>query len=303
MIYNVGSINIDYVYRVPHLVKPGETLASETLVRVLGGKGANQSVALAQAGAQVSHVGQLGENDLWALTQLSEFGVNVDNVATIDEPSGHAIIQVDDSGENSIVLFGGANQQLTPAQLNQAFKTAATGDWVLIQNECNELAEVFKIAAANELPLVFNPAPMSASVLELPLENAHCLILNEVEANFLAGAGVNGGGSDVASLVRALIERFPKTIVALTMGAQGAMLIENREITSFASPTVNAVDTTGAGDTFVGYFLASLDAGRSLEDAANIACHAAAMSVTAEGATPSIPAQADVLKFMNTVTV
>jgi len=234
VIYNVGSINIDYVYRVPHLVKPGETLASETLVRVLGGKGANQSVALAQAGAQVSHVGQLGENDLWALTQLSEFGVNVDNVATIDEPSGHAIIQVDDSGENSIVLFGGANQQLTSAQLNQ-------------------------------LPLVFNPAPMSASVLELPLENAHCLILNEVEANFLAGAGVNGGGSDVASMVRALIERFPKTIVALTMGAQGAMLIENREITSFASPT--------------------------------------AMSVTAEGATPSIPAQADVLKFMNTVTV
>jgi len=298
VIYNVGSINIDYVYRVPHFVQPGETLASQSLLRVLGGKGANQSVAIARAGAKVTHVGRVGKTDQWALTQLSEFGVNVNSVATSDEPSGHAIIQVDDAGENSIVLFGGANQQQTPGQLKTALDAAGPEDWFLIQNECNGLSDVFNIAAQKNIPLAFNPAPMGDEVMGLPLNQARCLILNEVEAAGITDT-VGPGGAKIDTMVRELAQRFPSSLVALTLGAAGVKLIDQGEVSSIAAPSVTAVDSTGAGDTFVGYFLAGLVDGRSSADAAKMACHAAALSVTVEGATPSIPSQAELLKFMN----
>jgi len=295
MIFNIGSINIDYVYRVPHLVAPGETLASHSLSKVLGGKGANQSVAIAQAGAEVSHVGRISSTDTWALQQMSDLGVNVHNVETSDEPSGHAIIQVDDAGENSIVLFGGANRQLTQNQLSQALSTATSSDWLLIQNECNGLEDVFALASEKQCPVAFNPAPMSSDVLELPLPQAHCLIVNEVEANGIVGEKSLGAGA----LVQALVQRFPSSMVALTLGAAGVRLINDGDVTEIASPSVKAVDSTGAGDTFVGYFLANLVAGHAATDAARKACFAAALSVTKEGATPSIPSERDVVNFVN----
>lgn len=295
MIFNVGSINIDYVYRVPHLVAPGETLASHSLSKVLGGKGANQSVALSRSGAEVSHIGRLSSTDTWALQLMNELGVNTDFVETSDEPSGHAIIQVDDAGENSIVLFGGANQQLTRAQLSKALDAATANDWLLIQNECNGLSDVFALAAEKQCFLAFNPAPMNVDVLQLPLTQAHCLIVNEVEA-----AGVVGNAALSADdLVKALVQQFPNALVALTLGVDGVRLIDNGMVTSIAAPSVQAVDTTGAGDTFVGYFLSGLMAGISAVEAAHKACFAAALSVTHEGATPSIPSDADVLNFMN----
>ncbi len=293
MIYNIGSINIDYVYRVPHLVTPGETLASHSLLQVLGGKGANQSVAAVKAGAVVSHVGRVNNNDVWALEQLANLGVNIDLVEASDGPSGHAIIQVDDSGENSIVLFGGANQQLTQPQLQKALSSATTNDWVLVQNECNGLPDVFELAAAKNLSVAFNPAPMSKEVLSLPLNRTHCLIMNEVEA-----ADIVGVGSDsIDDKVSALIQRFPDSIIALTLGAAGVKLIQDSNVVSISSPKVKAVDTTGAGDTFVGYFVAGLVEGQDPQTAAIMACHAAALSVTIEGATPSIPSRVDVASF------
>ena len=299
MIYNVGSINIDYVYRVPHLVLPGETLASRSFSRVLGGKGANQSVAIAKAGAEVAHVGRVCLSDNWALKQMVELGVNVDCVESSNEPSGHAIIQVDDVGENSIVLFGGANQQLTSEQLSQALGEATSKDWFLIQNECNGLSDVFDRAAAQNIPLAFNPAPMSEDVMALPLNQAQCLILNEVEAGAITNLGDQAGGSAIDDMTRELMRLFPSSTVVLTLGAAGVRLIDGGQVVSIASPAVTAVDTTGAGDTFVGYFLAGLGHGKEAFDAANIACSAAALSVMSEGATPSIPSNEDVLKFMN----
>jgi len=294
MIFNIGSINIDYVYRVPHLVAPGETLASQSLVKVLGGKGANQSVAIALSGAAVSHVGRVSASDSWALHEMSDFGVNVDHVIASDAPSGHAIIQVDDVGENSIVLFGGANQQLHRNQLNDALSSASADDWLLIQNECNGLDDVFALATEKRCSLMFNPAPMHPDVLNLPLNAAHCLVVNEVEANALVGEASLGADE----LVQALMQRFPKAIVALTLGAAGVRLINHGQVSDIKSPSVEAVDTTGAGDTFVGYFLSNLVGGESPEEAARKACFAAALSVTGEGATPSIPTHADVLNFM-----
>ncbi len=294
MIYNIGSINVDYVYRVPHLVKPGETLASHELSTVLGGKGANQSVAAARAGCPVSHVGCIGQSDQWALEQLNGWGVDTKPVRSVDGPSGHAIIQVDDAGENSIVLFGGANHQLSADQLNEALTDAEQSDWVLLQNECNALDEVFAQAKAKSLSLAFNPAPMSESVLQLPLEQVNCFIVNEVEAR---GVVANEHGS-AQELVSALAQQFPKSIVALTLGAGGVELIHAGHVTHCSAPSVDAVDTTGAGDTFVGYLLAGLVAGLEPVVAAHKACFAAALSVTKPGATPSIPTAKDVEQFM-----
>ncbi len=287
-VFNFGSINIDKVYRVPHLVQPGETLSSRTLETVLGGKGANQSVALARAEIDVRHIGRIGEADQWAAEQMQAAGVDMQGVEQVEGPSGHAIIQVDDEGENSIILHGGANQSFDRQVLEQQLSEARPGDWVLMQNECNGIAEVFDIARQRQLSIAFNPAPMTDAVRQLPLAHCDVLIVNETEASALAQSG------DADAALAILAERYPDTRLVLTLGARGAMLQYAGEQLREAAVAVDVVDTTGAGDTFVGYFLAGLLQGLTDRDALQRACRAAALSVTVAGATPSIPTLADV---------
>jgi len=291
-VFNFGSINIDYVYRVPHLVQAGETLASQSLNVVLGGKGANQSVALARAGCAVVHIGRLSSADAWAGDQLHDFGVDTGALEFIDTASGHAIIQVDDNGENSIVLHGGANQSFDLAALQKLLEPAKPGDWLLIQNECSGLEHVFQIAQNRQLNIAFNPAPMTPAVAQLPLQQCKLLFVNEVEAAQLTGK------QEQAHIIEALAERYPETTIVLTLGSKGASLIDGTSTTTVAAPTVDVVDTTGAGDTFVGYYLASVIAGQSAEEALQTACAAGALAVTVAGATPSIPDQATVARFI-----
>lgn len=287
-VFNFGSINIDMVYRVPHLVQPGETLSSRSLETVLGGKGANQSVALARAGIDVRHIGRIGEADQWAAEQMKAAGVGMQAVEQVDGPSGHAIIQVDDSGENSIILHGGANQSFDRAVLEQQLSEAEAGDWLLMQNECNDIAEAFDIARQRKLSIAFNPAPMTAAVRQLPLEHCDVLIVNETEAADLAES------DDPDKALAILAERYPNTRLVLTLGSRGALLQHEGQQVQEAAVPVDVVDTTGAGDTFVGYFLAGLIQGLAEKDALRRACRAAALSVTVAGATPSIPTLADV---------
>jgi ribokinase len=159
-VYNYGSINIDLIYRVPHLVMPGETLSSQSMDTLLGGKGANQSVAVARAGTSVCHVGRVGRADQWAVEQMLAAGVDVTHVEQIDGASGHAIIQVDDQGENSIILHGGANQSFTRSILENCLSEASADDWLLLQNECNDISVAFDIAVSKGMKIMFNPAPM-----------------------------------------------------------------------------------------------------------------------------------------------
>jgi len=287
-VFNFGSINIDMVYRVPHLVQPGETLSSRTLETVLGGKGANQSVALARAGIDVRHIGRIGEADQWAAEQMQAAGVDMLGVEPLAGPSGHAIIQVDDKGENSIILHGGANQSFDREVLEQQLSEASPGDWLLMQNECNDITEAFDIARQRKLSIAFNPAPMTDAVRQLPLEHCDVLIVNETDAADL----VQSVDPDAALTI--LGERSPDTRLVLTLGARGAMLQYAGEQLREAAVAVDVVDTTGAGDTFVGYFLAGLLQGLADRDALQRACRAAALSVTVAGATPSIPTLADV---------
>lgn len=288
-VFNFGSINIDYVYRVPRFVQPGETLASESLETVLGGKGANQSVALARAGIDVVHLGRLGKSDQWAVDALSQFGVNTRSIELLEGPSGHAIIQVDVNGENAIVLHGGANQSFDATTIESLLKDASAGDWLLLQNECNALDEAFDIATRMQLNIAFNPAPMSDNVARLPLERCQVLILNEVEAAQLAGTTSDVATAQHDELINTLQQRYPDAIIALTLGSKGATLLHDNKVTNVSTPVVEVVDTTGAGDTFVGYFLAGLISGLPAEQALQRACAAGALAVTVAGATPGIP--------------
>ena len=308
-VYNFGSINIDHVYRVSHFVQPGETLASHSLETVLGGKGANQSVALARAGAAVTHLGRISQSDVWAKEALETFGVDVSGIQLMKSASGHAIIQVDDNGENAIVLHGGANQSFDENALRKLLSGAKPGDWLLIQNECNALADVLAVAQQHEMKIAFNPAPMDSAVANLPLAQCDLLILNEVEALQLAytdSAPANSAfnsDQDDDPLYAQLRDRYPDCLIVLTLGGKGALLLHHDGITRMNAPEVSVVDSTGAGDTFVGYFLCGLIDKMSPEAALQRACAAGALAVTVAGATPGIPSRSDVDELVSKLSL
>lgn len=286
MLHNFGSINLDHVYRVPHLVRPGETLASHDYRVGLGGKGANQSLAMAKAGGHVCHWGRLGRQDAWARDILSRAGVDVSHVALVDAPSGHAIIQVDDRAENAIILFPGANHGFRRADLNELVAATQPGDWLLTQNECLGLDKLFPLAGDHGLKIAFNPAPMTEDVLKLPLTRCQLVFVNRTEAAGITGLTPDAGGE---ALLDALVTRLPATEVVLTLGGEGAWYQQGNRRLHQPALSVKAVDTTGAGDTFIGYFMAALQAQLPIDACLKRASIAAALAVQRPGAAESIP--------------
>jgi ribokinase len=288
-ILNFGSVNIDHVYQVPHFVRPGETLASTRYDRFAGGKGFNQSVALARAGAEVHHAGRIGADGAWLRHVLAQDGANVRHLEVVDGPTGHAIIQVDAAGQNCIVLSGGANRTITADDAAGVLADFGAGDLLLLQNEISALSEIMHLAAARGLKIAFNPAPMGAEVLDYPLELVDLFIVNEVEA-----AGLCGKTADPASTLRLLRGQFPKAHFLLTLGPRGAMAMADGEPVAVPPRDVPVVDTTAAGDTFIGYFLATRTSGVPLRESLVRATIAASLCVSRPGASPSIPARAEV---------
>jgi ribokinase len=263
-------------------VQPGETLASRGLETGLGGKGANQSVAIARAGIGVAHIGRVSTSDAWAVDTLRSAGVLIDHIELVEEASGHAIIQVDDQGENAIVLHGGANQSFDTERI-EAIIASHSVDYLLMQNECNLLAEALEVAHRHALKVVLNPAPMTERIKDLPLHQLDTLIVNEVEAAALTDK------SNIADIILAIQSTLPNTRTVLTLGAQGAVLLHGGQKINANAVEVDVVDTTGAGDTFVGYFLAGLVQGLSDNESLERACLAAALAVSQPGAISSIP--------------
>ncbi|SFC52936.1 ribokinase [Kushneria avicenniae] len=296
-VYNYGSINIDHVYRVPHLVRPGETLSSTDYQIVLGGKGANQTIALARAGGQASHWGQLGRADDWALETLKDAGANIDNVALLESASGHTVIQVDDDGENAIVLFGGTNQRFTPERIGELINGADSDGWLLLQNECNAIEDVIRQALARGLKVAFNPAPMTPAIRELPLSELSLLFVNRGEAAALVELEED---SDADTLIEALQTALPGVNIVLTLGSEGAWRLDGERGDTLYQPArpVQAVDTTGAGDTFIGYYMAALQAGFDDTTCLERATAAAALAVQRAGAATGIPTVEEVETFL-----
>ncbi len=286
MLHNFGSINLDHVYRVTHLVRPGETLASHDYRVGLGGKGANQSLAMAKAGGCVSHWGRLGRQDAWARDTLSRAGVGVSRVTLVDAPSGHAIIQVDDRAENAIILFPGANHGFRRADLSELVAGTQPGDWLLIQNECIGLDKLIPLADGHGLKIAFNPAPMSEEVLKLPLSRCRLLFVNRTEAAGLTGLALDARAE---ALLDALGAQLPAAEIVLTLGSEGAWYLQGDQRLHQPALPVKAVDTTGAGDTFIGYFMAARQAELSVGECLMRATTAAALAVQRQGAAESIP--------------
>lgn len=282
-ILNFGSVNIDHVYRVEHLVRPGETIASSDYRQFSGGKGFNQSIALARAGAKVSHAGRIGADGVWLREQLASDGADVRFLEVIDGPSGHAIIQVDAAGENSIILFGGANRTFTPQDAAAILAHFGAGDWLLLQNEISAMPEILRLAGERGLRVVFNPAPMGPEVLDYPLDGVSMFVVNETEGEAFTGE------SEPDAILAGMRARFPGATVVLTLGAEGAIYDVGDRRIAVPAQKVTAVDTTAAGDTFIGYLLAGLAAGDDPQAALEIATRAAAICVTRPGAAPSIP--------------
>ncbi len=282
-IYNLGSINADYFYRVPHLPGPGETLSSTGYTRGLGGKGANMSVAAARAGARTIHIGAVGSDGLWARDQMMESGVDTRHVATLtDTPTGHAIINVDDAGENAIVLLPGANHAIPDETCAAALSEAATGDTLLVQNETLNQAKTAKTARDLGLYVAYAAAPFDAAATADILPYLDFLILNEVEAAQLTQS--TGKTPDALGIADVII----------TLGAKGARWIFKTETRDFPAMPVTPVDTTGAGDTFTGYVLAARDRGLPMEQSIALATRAAALMVTRHGTADVIPDLKDV---------
>lgn len=295
-VFNYGSINIDHIYRVPHLVQSGETLSSTHYQQVLGGKGANQSLALARAGAEVIHLGRYHAADKALLQSMHDAGVNMQQLQTVGTPSGHAIIQVDDAAENAIVLYAGANHSFIADELPGLLNSAAQGDWLLLQNECSCTAEMIEIAAERGLRVAFNPAPMTAQVKALPLDKLALLFVNQVEVLQLLDADPQA--TPQADWLTAQLQRhFPQTEVVVTLGAQGVRYFYQGETHFVAAEKVEAVDTTGAGDTFTGYYLQAMLSGLPVSDCLRRASLASALCVQKAGASVSIPHAAEVDAF------
>jgi ribokinase len=274
-VINFGSLNIDLVYHVREFARPGETISATGFARFAGGKGLNQSVALARAGAEVFHAGAVGADGGFLLDVLRESGADCSAVAVDPEvPTGHAVIQVADSGENLIVLYPGANHRITPELTERALANAEVGDILLLQNEISSIPGIMRAASKRGMRIFFNPAPMTSAVAEYPLELVDTLIVNETEWEAVAGC------------------QLPSALNILkTLGARGA--VYNDDIRVPADHVDRVVDTTAAGDTFIGYFIAELLRGAGVSAAMTTAAAASAWCIQRPGASPSIPWRKD----------
>ena len=283
-ILNFGSLNIDYVYRVPRMVCPKETLACDGMEQFLGGKGFNQSVALARAGAPVFHAGLIGEDGGVFLDACREYGIDAGHIRRIPGRSGHTIIQVDPAGENCILLYGGANRALDEAYIEQVLADFSAGDILLLQNEVNCLDVLIRAAHRRGMRILLNPSPCNEALDACDLRLVDCLLVNEVEGEQLSGE------SDPARIPDAILRRYPGMLVLLTLGSRGAVFArQGQRVYQPAIRAGDTVDTTAAGDTFTGYFAAGLLEGLPVEQNLRRSAAAAGIAVTRKGASPSIP--------------
>lgn len=298
-ILNFGSLNIDYAYDVDHFVRAGETLASRALNRYPGGKGLNQSIALARAGASVIHAGKVGADGKFLVDLLATNDVDTSLVAVSnDERTGHAIIQRDPAGNNCILLYGGTNKTVDDELIESVFSRVSECDWLLLQNEISNLAHIVTLGKRHGMRIALNPSPAGGIQDVLNLDLIDLLILNEIEASAFTGLSATASPEDLA---RGLIEKYPRAAIVLTLGKSGSMYLEGDAEPVFQEAyTVRAVDTTAAGDTFTGYLLAGIIAGDGIRASMMHASAASAIAVTRPGAAVSIPKKSEVENFILT---
>ena len=287
-----GSLNIDHTYQLPHLVRPGETLASDSYHKSEGGKGFNQAVALAKAGQEVYLAGAIGQDGLFLRDYLQELGVHTEHLCVLDAPTGHAMIQLDTEGQNCIILFGGTNGMITEAMIDEVLADFGAGDYLLLQNEISHVDSIICAAHAKGMHIILNPSPMSPELLTWPLELVEWFILNEIE-----GADITGK-TQPEEMLDELLRRYPACHVVLTLGERGSVYADAIQRMDQSIVSAHTVDTTAAGDTFTGYFIHALLQGEAIQQALKTAACASAITVSRPGAGRSIPAAEEVQAAM-----
>ena len=294
-VVNFGSLNIDHVYAVDHFCRAGETIHTKSYTQNAGGKGLNQSIAVSRSGQKVHHAGLLGPEGTRLAELLSGSGVDLRYLKHTDVPQGHAVIQVQPDGQNCIFLYGGSNQAVTPQEIDGVLMQLNAGDYLLLQNEIANLTYLLRAAARRGLRVVLNASPISDELLNADLSGVDWLVVNEIECAAMAGCG------DAQAGYETLKQRYPSLGILLTLGSEGSVSWKDgTEVRQCAYP-VKAVDTTGAGDTFMGYFVGCLAQGMERQTAMQYASMASAISVTRPGAAASIPLMDEVRAAVETL--
>lgn len=287
-ILNFGSLNIDYVYSVDHIVSPGETISSLSLNIFEGGKGLNQSIALARAGASVFHAGCVGEDGMRLLELCKREDIDVGHVTILPQNTGHAIIQVSSTGQNSIIVCGGTNKMITKDMVDTTLECFEQGDFLVLQNEINLLEYIIDEAYERGMRIALNPSPFNSNIAKCKLKKVSIFLLNEIEAQQITGT------EELDSIIKTMRRLYPDAQTVITLGERGAVYLDSNDMYNIEAKRVDAVDTTAAGDTFTGYFLASIANGDKPEAALKQATIAAGISVTRMGAVPSIPYRTEI---------
>lgn len=290
---NLGSLCIDHVYAVPSIVRAGETLLGHDPVRHAGGKGLNQSLAAARAGASVVHVGCVGADGVWLKDVLAQAGVDVDGVRVCEsDPTGHAVIQVTPDGENAIVIVGGANRRIQPTDVERAIERVGADGWLLMQNEINDVEDVIEAARRANVRLALNIAPVDGREASYVLDGVELLLLNEIEA-----AALTRDADPKRAIERLACER-PRQHVVVTLGMHGVLYACGDERITLPAFEVAAVDETAAGDAFIGHLMAAWIENLPIRERLRRASAAGALAVCVPGAAPAIPNAASVQQFL-----
>ncbi len=284
-----GSLNIDRTYRVEHLVRPGETISARSMELFCGGKGFNQAVALRRAGMKTAFSGAVGPDGGMLLDALDRNGIDRSGVLCLPESTGHAVIEVDDKGQNSILILAGTNGLITPERIREVLDRTEPGDLLVAQNEISHVDLLLREAAARGLVIAFNPSPFNEKIADCDLKNVDYLLINETEGRELTGEAESG------RILAQLGSLYPRMNVVLTLGENGSMFrARNGQVAQASAFSVQAVDTTAAGDTFTGFFLEAVCRGVPAGDALRRASVAAGIAVSRKGAEPSVPSAAEV---------
>lgn len=291
-VLNFGSLNVDYVYSLQHIVQAGETILSSGMNVFAGGKGLNQSIALAKAGLDVYHAGQIGNDGQILLDTCTQYGVHTDFVKQLDVKGGHTIIQVDEKGQNCIILYGGTNLMLTREFVDEVLSHFKEGDYLVLQNEVNQLNYMIDKAYERGMKIALNPSPYDSRLNECDLAKVSLFLLNEVEGEQMTGS------ADPDEILVRLAKLYPNASFVLTLGSNGAVFSDGTEKYFQDIFKVKAVDTTAAGDTFTGYFIAGLIEGMPVPEILRMSAKASSIAVSRPGAAPSVPTREEVMESL-----
>lgn len=287
-----GSLNIDFIYKLEHIVMPNETIKSTTCEVSAGGKGLNQAMAFAKTGLPVYIASNLGKNGQVLADTLSSGNVDISLLNHVDEDSGEAIIQVDENGNNAIIVCGNCNEHITEEYIESVFSHFEKGDILVIQNEINNLDLIINTAKDKGIILVFNPSPFNHVIKTLPMNKIDYLFINEVEGKQLTGF------EDEKCIVEQILKEYPDMKIVLTLGERGAVYADKTEYIFEPAKKVEVVDTVGAGDTFTGYFIYGINSGKTVKESLQMAATASSIIIGRHGAGNSIPTLNEVEKAL-----